>query len=150
MNKALNYAFCLLKFRPRSEYELRQRLERKGFSEEQIRQTLGLLKQKGFINDEEFARMWVESRINKPLGLRRLREELRVKGISRDLITQILEQTQEKYSEEKLIQDAISRRLDRLKRLEPKKAKQRLYLYLLRRGFSTDRVREAVNQIPHK
>jgi len=147
MNKALSYAFRLLKYRPRSEYELRQRFKRKGFTDSVIKETFLFLKEKGFLDDREFARIWVESRIKKPLGIYRLKQELKAKGIDKGLIEQIIQRISSRYSEAEVISDLIQRRLHRLKLIEPAKAKRRIFLYLLRRGFSSEGIQEALNQI---
>ena len=147
MNKALEYAFRLLKYRPRSEYELSQRLKRRGFPESTVKETIFFLKEKGLINDFEFARIWVESRIKKPLGVNRLKQELKIKGIDKELIKQVIERVGDKYKEEEMIRDLLSRRWEKLKNIEPHKAKRRLFLYLLRRGFSSEKIQEAINQI---
>ena len=91
-SRAIGYALRLLKFRPRSEYELRRRLKQKGFPEEGIRQTLDFLQECQLLDDREFARMWAESRAKRPLGLRRIKQELKAKGISRDLTEQVIKQ----------------------------------------------------------
>lgn len=147
MNKALQYAFRLLKYRPRAEYELRQRLKMRGFTQSIIEDTIVSLKKRGLIDDFEFARIWVESRIKKPLGVVRLRQELKIKGIDSHLIEQVIEGISSKYSEEQIIRDILERRWEKLKHIEPQKAKRRLFLYLLRRGFSSNKIQEAINQI---
>jgi len=147
MNRALQYAFRLLKYRLRSEYELSQRLKRKRFSEQEISGVLSYLKERDFVDDGEFARAWVESRIKKPLGLYRLRQELKIKGIDKDLIDQVLEDVGSRYAEEEMIKQIIIRRWDKLKNIPLQKAKQRLFLYLLQRGFSKDAIRDAIEQL---
>jgi len=147
MSEAIRYAFRLLKFRPRSEYELHQRLKKRGFPEPTIKETLFFLKEKGLINDLEFARIWVESRIKKPLGINRLKQELKIKGVDKGIIERVIEIVSSKYDEEEIIKNLICRRWEKLKHIEPEKAKRRLFLYLLRRGFSSDEVQEAINQI---
>ena len=147
MNEALRYAFRLLKFRPRSEYELRQRLKRRGYLESTVKEILLFLKEKSLVDDVEFARIWVESRIKKPLGINRLKHELKLKGIDQDLIDKVIESVGSKYSEEEVIKDLIQRRWERLRHIEPTKAKRRLFLYLLRRGFSSDTIQEELNKI---
>ena len=144
-NRALKFAFRLLKYRPRSEYELRQRLKRRGFPDPAIREAALFLKEKKFIDDCEFARLWVECRIKRPLGIIRLRQELKIKGIDKDLIEQALEQASRKYNEDDVIRDLVSRRWEKLRHIEPQKARQRLFLYLLRRGFSSAKTKEALN-----
>ncbi|MFH1678307.1 MAG: regulatory protein RecX [Candidatus Omnitrophota bacterium] len=145
MNKALQCAFNLLKYRPRSEYELYQRLKRRGFSETPINNAIFLLKEKNLINDLEFARIWVESRINKPLGLKRIKQELRIKGIKEELIDRALADFSGNYNEEEAIRNLVCQRWERLSHIQPKeKVKQRIFMYLLRRGFSPEKVRQAI------
>ena len=147
MNEALRYAFRLLKFRPRSEYELQQRLKRQGYPESTVKEALFFLREKRLVDDLEFARMWVESRIKRPLGINRIKQELKIKGIDKDLIGQVIESLGTKYSEEETIKGLVCRRWEKLKLIEPAKAKRRLFLYLLRRGFSPDKIQEVINQI---
>ena len=147
MRKALTYALCLLKFRPRSEYELRQRLKNKGFDAASISEAFVFLKQNSLVNDLEFARIWVESRIKRPLGIRRIEQELKSKGVDRHLIAQAIESAAAKYDQEQMLKDLLQRRWEKLKNIEPRKAKRRLFLYLLHRGFCPDMIQEAISQI---
>ncbi len=144
---ALRYALRLLKFRPRSEYELCQRLKRRGFSESTIKETLFFLKERDLVNDLEFARIWVESRLKKPLGINRIKQELKIKGIDKHLIEQVIESIGAKYNEEEVLKDLIHHRWEKLKHIQQQKAKRRLFLYLLRRGFPSDMIQETISQI---
>jgi regulatory protein len=144
--KAKNYAFLLLKFRLRSEKELYQRLKRKKFDEGIIRETLFFLKEKGFINDEVFAKSWIESRIKRPLGLQRVRQELRLKGIDKETIDSQISQIKKNYPEEEIVSQIAKVRLSKLKNIDARVAKRRVYAYLLRRGFSREVVTEVINQ----
>ncbi|MFH1577450.1 MAG: regulatory protein RecX [Candidatus Omnitrophota bacterium] len=146
MNKALNYALYLFKFRPRSEYELSQRLQERGISKRAISQVVISLRKNGLINDFEFAKAWVESRIKKPLGFRRLRQELKLKGVKNEIISQVFSLFNDRYSEEEVIKGVVSRRQELLRNIPPEKAKQRIFLYLMRRGFSAGQIREVISQ----
>lgn len=147
LQKAKNYAFLLLKFRLRSEKELYQRLKKKKFEQSVISQTLCFLKEKGFIDDNIFAKTWIESRLKKPLGLRRLVQELRFKGISKDIIDNQISRIKSAYQEEDIVLDLAKRRLNKLKGLEPDKAKRRIYSYLALRGFSPEVIIDVVRQL---
>ncbi|MCM8795938.1 MAG: recombination regulator RecX, partial [Candidatus Omnitrophica bacterium] len=147
LQKAKDYAFLLLKYRPRSEKEIYQRLKRKKFKESIIQQTLIFLRNKEFVNDVYFSQLWVESRLKRPFGLRRIKEELRLKGIDKEIINDVLEKTKENYSEEEVVKQLVKERLRRLKKIEPQKAKQRLYSYLLRRGFSAEVITDVLNEL---
>ncbi|OGX41005.1 MAG: hypothetical protein A2984_02870 [Omnitrophica WOR_2 bacterium RIFCSPLOWO2_01_FULL_41_12] len=147
LQKARNYAFLLLKFRPRSEKEIFARLEKKKFAPEIIKETVAFLKEKKFIDDAYFTQVWIESRLKKPLGFRRLRQELKIKGIISELIDSQIEETKKNYCEEEIVSKIVRERVGRLKRLEPQKLKRRLFAYLLRRGFSPQVITDAINQI---
>ena len=90
MNNAVNeelkrgktYCLRLLSLRSRSESELEFRLKSKGYSDTSRRRILNLLKDNGLVDDFEFARQWIESRLRtNPRGKRALRQELAKKGV---------------------------------------------------------------------
>lgn len=145
-DKAKQYAFLLLKFRLRSEKELFERLKKKKFSDEVAGQVVAFLKERKFIDDESFAKAWITSRIKRPLGIRRLKQELELKGVDRMIIRAHLEELQKKYSEKEVVSEIVKNRLDKLRKLEPEKAKRRVYSYLLRRGFSPEVVIDAISR----
>ncbi len=147
LQKAKDYAFLLLKFRLRSENELRQRLKKKKFDADIIEMTLLFLKDKGFIDDNYFAKTWIESRIKKPLGIRRLKAELSIKGINKAIIDTQIDEIKKSYSEEDIVGGIAKDRLNKLKGIDPQKAKKRVYAYLLRRGFSPEVVIDIINQL---
>lgn len=144
--KARNYAFLLLKFRLRSENEIYQRLKKKKFDEHIIRDTISFLKEKGFVDDNIFAKSWVQSRLKKPLGLARIKQELRLKGIPREIIDREIKEIETQYREEESVFGIAQARFNKLKSLGPDIAKRRVYAYLLRRGFSPGAITEAINQ----
>jgi regulatory protein len=145
--RARAYAFLLLKFRLRSEEELRQRLKKKKFKDPVIRQTLIFLKEKAFIDDREFAKLWIASRIKKPLGLIRLRQELRLKGVDQEIIDTQIEKIRQNYCEEEIVLKVGEAKFAKLQGIEPYKAKRRLFQYLARRGFSPDTITNAIQQL---
>jgi regulatory protein len=147
LKKAKYYAFLLLKFRPRSEKEIFTRLKKKKFNAQTIKETLSFLKDKDFINDALFAKSWIDSRLKKPLGLKRIRQELRIKGIDQKILDRQLEEVKKNYAEADIIAKLAQQRLKRLKGVEPQKAKRRIFAYLLRRGFSADAVMDTINQL---
>lgn len=146
LQKARDYAFLLLKFRQRSVKELYSRLKKKNFSEEVSRKTISFLIEKGFIEDSSFARSWIESRLKRSLGLRRIRNELRLKGIEEALIETEIAAIKKNYREDQVVKKIAQERFTKLKGVEPQIAKRRLYAYLLRRGFSPEIIIDALNQ----
>ena len=142
--QARAYAFLLLKFRLRSENELKARLKQKGFSEELSQETVNFLKDREFIDDGVFARGWVAARLRRPFGLRKISQELVQKGLAKEIIENSLSEVKECYNEGQIVSQLAQQRLSKLKDLDPFKAKARVYGYLMRRGFSPDVVSEII------
>ena len=87
-----------LQFRMRTEAEVREKLESKGFGEEDIEATLGELKEQSWIDDEVFAKKWAQERIeSRHYGERRILSELKVKGIAESTAKRILNEMQSEY-----------------------------------------------------
>jgi len=145
--KARAYAFLLLKFRLRSEAELKSRLKQKGFSEELSQDTVNFLKDKEFIDDRVFAKGWVAARLKRPFGIRRIKQELISKGLDKVIIEDSLALAKKDYSEDRIVSQLAQQKFSRLSNIEPQKAKARVYAYLLRRGFSPDVVSEIIKQL---
>ena len=131
---AWQYALKLLGYRQRSEAEMRQRLERKGFSARVTDKTLAELTRISLLDDREFARCWVASRSGQ--GPARLKQELRLKGIDRELAEQSI--TAAITAEDELATAwGVARRVTRTSTLPLDRAELlRVRRLLQRRGFS--------------
>jgi len=140
-------AFLLLKYRQRSEQEISERLKKKNFPQEVIQETLAFLRGKKFVDDNIFARVWIRERLAKAIGPVRLAQELKLKGIARQVIEDNLKDARETYSELDTVRELAVRRFSRLKNLDPQSAKRRIYEFLLRRGFSAEIVVDVLNQL---
>lgn len=143
--KAREYAFLLLEFRPRSRNELAQRLNKKKFEKEIVIKTLDFLEEKSFLDDASFSRVWIRSRLKRPFGFRRIEQELRQKGIDKSIIDREIASVKKDYSESDIVGTLAQEKLAKLKGIDPKKAKARVYAYLLRRGFSPETIIETIN-----
>ena len=147
LQAAKDYAFLLLKFRPRSYKELSQRLKKKRFEEQVINSVLEFLSQNKFIDDNEFAGAWIKSRLKRNLGPRRIIEELKAKGINKQIIDSQLRQLTKDYCQEEIVFGLARSRISKLKGVDPQKAKARVYAFLLRRGFSGGVIMDAIKSL---
>jgi regulatory protein len=145
-SKAVNAAMNLLARRPRSEREIRDRLKRKGFPPETIDAAVAKLEGWRYLDDEAFARYWVENReANKPRGRRLLEQELRLKGVDRETIQLTIDETEIDESS-----SALSLGRNKLRtygKLEPEIARRRLGAFLMRRGYGYHVVRPVLDQL---
>jgi regulatory protein len=141
-DRALQYAFLLLKYRDRSEKEMLQRLGRKGFSEENARAVADYLKIKGYIDDERFAaslkRTAVEQRL---LGRQGVVQYLLTKGIAAGLAKETAGDEAD-YIE--TATDLIQRKMRQLSGLDEQTIKRRLWATLARKGYSPEVIRKAM------
>jgi regulatory protein len=141
LQKALNY----LSYRPRTEQEVRQNLNKKhGFEEGIIDQIIERLERGGLVDDQNFAEMWVENRSEfRPRGSRALRMELRQKGISERIISEALEE----LDEETLAFKAARKQARKYKNLEWVEFRKKLTGFLARRGFNYSEIAEVAPKV---
>ncbi len=138
-DKVYGLVLQLVARRPRSEKELRDYLRRKGQDEETIQSILNKLIDIGLLNDEAFARSWVESRrLLKPVSRRRLTQELRQKGIRSDIIETVMGDDQTTDSQTLL--DLIERKRKQTKYHDDTKLMQ----YLSRQGYGYNDIKSAL------
>lgn len=145
------YALRLLRVRARTEKEVRDKLLARKYEGSLVDGIVDFLKKASLLDDGLFAKLWVESRIKKPYGLRRLRRELELKGIKESVINEALACVKESGQEQAALQELLTRKLKTIKEADPIKIKARLYSLLLRRGFPSDSIQQALaERLPQK
>ncbi len=145
----VDYAFLLLSFRMRSKDEMRQRLIKKGYTEDEVNGVIDKLEGLNYLNDREFAQTWVKSRIvSKPLGRSLMFRELKRKGISVDIIEDVLNESLKGYDEYEVAKELALKRLGKIK-VRDSKMWQRLSGYLARRGFSYEVIQKVLKNGYH-
>ena len=145
--RARNIVFLLLKFRQRSEKEVRQRLKRKSISDSIIENVVDYFKELTLLDDRQFARSWIRARLLKPFGVKRIRFELKQKGIPDNIINEELTEASHSEGENEAVTALAKKCLSKYKNLEPIKAKRRTYEYLLRRGFTSEQIQKTLQKI---
>jgi regulatory protein len=133
-----------LSFRPRSVSEVEEYLAGKGAEPEVVGEVTARLERVGLLDDEAFARYWVQNRESfRPRGPWLLRTELRRKGIADDIITEALAELDPEDSAYR----AAEARARRLAHLDRRDFFRRVGDYLKRRGFSYSIVRSVVDRL---
>lgn len=140
-------ALRFLEARGRSEAEVRRRLTSAGYRSDLVDGAVIRLAGLGILDDEAFARAWVESRDRaRPRGERALRRELFLKGIDREVQDEVLDERRGEDADVDL--EAARRLLARNARslervVDPRVRRQRAYALLARNGFDPDVCRQA-------
>jgi len=92
---------------------------------------------KGYLDDEKFARFWIENRnVRRGSSLRKLSAELASKGVEKSIIDNILTETDRTDADE--LKKIITKKRGRYD--DDKK----LIAYLARQGFRYDDIKEAL------
>ncbi|MCX5686643.1 MAG: regulatory protein RecX [Candidatus Omnitrophica bacterium] len=147
-NRAKNNVYLLLRTRPRSEEEIRQRLKLKGYDGTVIDNVVDDLKRTGNIDDARFARFWVESRMHmNPMGDVILKHELKSKGVNDPVIEATLQDKAKNYDEYEVAFSMAEERYKRFQKLDRRKALKRVYDFLLRRGFKYETIRKITEEL---
>ena len=159
----LEAAARFLEARSRSVSEVRRRLTGAGYRADLVEGAIERMTELGMLDDDVFARAWVESRDRaRPRGERAIRDELRLKGIDRSTVDLVMEERREAAAErneedgddlpagpDRLAAERLlakhRRALDRV--ADPRQRRQRAYALLARNGFDPETCREVAASV---
>ena len=139
---AMEKAVALLATRARTEQEIATALRQNAYPEEAIARVMARLLEAGYLSDSAFAEQWASSRAAKGLGARRIRMELRQKGVD----AAVIEETLGAMDTEEQLSGAckIARRAAHGKDLSLRADRQKVMAALMRRGFDYETARQAL------
>jgi len=150
--RAREAALQLLSARPRSTADVRARLRRAGIPSESASSAIADLVNEGYLDDLEFARAWVRSRLAvKACGVLRLRSELREKGVAVSFMEQAIREADGEEdaaaAEERRARALVERRLRVYARLAWDVRIRRLAGMLQRRGFTASTITRVLRTV---
>jgi len=133
LEAAYQNAIRFLSYRDRTEAEVSQHLRQKGVPEELISQVLDRLHHSKLIDDQRFAKRWVENRSEfRPRSRRALDYELQRKGVQKQAIQQALES----FDEDEMAYRAVQKQYRKFQNLEWPEFRRKMVAFLARRGFT--------------
>lgn len=133
----------------RTEAELRRLMQRRAVpgerGESAIAAVLARLRENGYLNDAAFAETYARLRQeNQKLGARRVRQDLRQKGVPPDLIARTIDAGYAQTNEETLARQHLERK--RIARPQNEKETARVMRRLVAAGFSTGVIYKILRQ----
>ena len=140
-------AFRIVEKTYKSEKELRDKLLLKGYDNESINKTMNILKEYNFISDENYVKMYVKDKV-RVQGKKKIKYDLAKKGINEKIIDEeiynidIDEERDTAYELAIKKYNVISKR-----EVDKYKLSQKLYRYLLSKGYDYDTVSYVVKRI---
>lgn len=142
IRRAYNCAVSLLSRRDHSEKELLRKLREKGYAEG-AEEAVEKLKSSGYVDDERFCRIYAGELMRlKNYGRRRIEQELSRKGVSREIISFVLEEI---TFDSCRLSDIIKKKY--LSKIIDEKGRQRTVNALMRLGYSYSEIRDALKEI---
>ncbi|MGH2576075.1 MAG: RecX family transcriptional regulator [Ignavibacteria bacterium] len=140
-------AFDYLSYRLRSFSEIKKKLISKKVSESTIEKVIKHLSDLGLLNDEEFARQLIQSKINKkPVGKKVLKQKLFEKGIDKQVSDKVLEKIYSESSEKEFALQNFKKYFPKIKSEDKRTQRKKTYEYLMRRGFDYDVINEIIRE----
>ncbi len=147
IRKAFNRALHYLGFRMRSEYEVKKKLLDLEYGEAVILEAIVKLKRLGFLDDDKFSEALLETqKRSSSKGPRAIQQELQRKGIGKELQEKVLES----YTQEEQLQIATKlaeKAANSNRAVAPSQLKQKIQNALLRKGYSFDIIKQALESI---
>ncbi len=143
-HRCRNAAVHYLSYRPRSEFELRERLHRRGFDDDSVEAVLAKLKERGLVDDVAFAQFWKDNRESfSPRSQWLTKLELRQKGVTGAVIDQVVNAIDDGDSAYRAAQS----RVRSLPLGDYQGFRRRLGEYLKRRGFGYRVINHTVERL---
>lgn len=128
-------ALCIFwSVRIKTEAQLRRKLEESEYPKEAVESAIAYVTSYGYLDDRRYAEHYIEWK-KQGKGKARLKMELVQKGISREIIEEVLESTDFGETREMIRQIILKKRKTDIPMNE--KEKQRIYGFLMRKGFSS-------------
>lgn len=136
-----------LSLREHSEGELKAYLARKGYSENEIDESLSELRNQGFLDDRRFAAAFARAQSLRGKGAMHVMSALNRKGVRLPLaeVRKILSEVGDEPETEQ-VRKILEKRYPRA--AEDPRERRRAFQALLRRGFSAEAIRSCISLYP--
>lgn len=145
--KATNYCFWALGQADKTRAELEKKMKAKNCPEDIMIETLDRMEELGYLSDQRYAESFVyNSTVHRKKGKRRVEQELRMKGVSGDIIEEVVAGTSEEDERERAV-SIVQKKLNGTARLEPRKRRERLAGFLIRNGYGAGMAFSVVNEV---
>ena len=134
-------AMHLLNAMPRTEQQLREKLTQNEYPEDVVETAISYVKSFGYINDEAYVRNFIISKKNSK-SKREIVMLLGQKGLRGEIVDHIVEEMYAEESELETIKEIMRKKRWNPSEMEEKE-KQKMFGYLMRKGFSYEEIRRA-------
>lgn len=140
-----DYAVKLLAVKDRTEKELRDKLVERHYMPEEIDAAIESMASYGYINDRAYAEKYLRDGLNvRGHGEGRIKTELLRRGVSREIVEEVLSAAEPEESAERM-GEIFDRRFGSADLSSPKE-RNRIFGYFARRGFAPHEIWSLINR----
>ncbi len=140
-------AYSFLAYKPRSKKDLVKKLKQKKVSDKIIDDIIELLEKQKYLNDEIYARNYLEDKLNsKPIGKRLAKMKLLEKGIDKELVESAINENYSADKEFELAAKLMEKYEKKVKFKDQTDKKNKCYRYLISKGFDYETAGRVLNQ----
>ncbi|MCX5800350.1 MAG: regulatory protein RecX [Candidatus Eisenbacteria bacterium] len=144
---ARNAALRLLTRRMRTNREIQDELDSRGFSKNVVSKVSERLKSVGLINDSEYAGAFLRTSLKlRPRSYRVLRAELIKKGVSPEVVDGAIRESLESVPEVDVARGVFAKVSRRYEKLPQRERRRKFFSFLGRRGFSLAIISELMGE----
>lgn len=144
--EAKKYALRLLRYRDRTEKEIKERLSKKGFNDKHINFVIESLKEAGLINDIKYAISIKENALKRKfLSFKSAKYYAMHKGLSKEIVEQIF--NEDFNNDVNNARRLIAKKMKIMDEYPRETKLKKLYNLLLRKGYSNDIIQKVLREI---
>ncbi|NOQ18918.1 MAG: hypothetical protein GQ571_02995 [Desulfobacterales bacterium] len=144
----MNTAARILTHRDHSKYELKQKLQQRGFASKVIDTVIGECERLNYIDDPRTAHVYISQLKKKCFGKRYIRMALRKKRLSGAVIKKILLENYTEAEEHENAGKLLKKKMKTFNREEDsKKRRDKIYRFLYSRGFNKDVITDLIRDL---
>ncbi len=145
--EAKQAAYNFVSYKPRTTFQVEQKLRKKNLSDEEIEIAIDFLKEFGHIDDEKYAETFCKDYIKrKNVGKKKMIYELGKRGIDKDLAETKVRELYPEESQRDFAMEAARKKLKKISHKPPQKRKNSLINHLKRLGFPWEITRSVVEE----
>ena len=147
--RAMNTAVRLLTRRDHTSFEILQKLGQRGFDGRIIERVLAECRRLEYIDDERTARIYIGQLARRGFGFRRIRLELRKKGLTGERFEIILNERRAEIDEREIAHKVMLKKMKSFESVEDlQKRRDKMYRFLYSRGFDASVISEVIKKLP--
>ncbi len=141
-DKIFNRILKFINIRPRSEKEVVDYLKRKRIDVLKHRYIIERIKNLNLLDDFEFTKFWIESRISQGKSKKSIVYELKIKGISKEILEEVFNKME--IDELKIAKELVAKKRYKWQKYDEKTRKQKISQYLLSKGYDWNVINDVI------